>query len=109
MKSLPGLSRQSMKMAGYWVYILASRPYGTLYVGVTNNLVRRAYEHREGLIAGFTKRYGIKTLVYYERHDTAPAAIQREKNIKHWSRQWKVNLILSMNPHWRDLFDDITG
>ena len=80
------------------IYILASRPGGTLYVGVTNNLVRRVFEHREGLVPGFTKRYGVKMLVYYEQHATALAAIQREKNIKHWSREWKIDLILSMNP-----------
>ncbi len=95
-------------MSDYWVYILASRRNGTLYVGVTNNLVRRIYEHREGLVAGFTKRYGVKLLVYYERFDTAIAAIQREKNIKHWPREWKLNLIHSLNPDWRDLFEDIT-
>jgi putative endonuclease len=91
----------------FWVYILASRPGGTLYVGVTNDLVRRAYEHREALVAGFTKRYGVKKLVYYELHDTAIVAIQREKNIKHWSREWKIDLIVSMNPDWRDLYDEI--
>ncbi len=91
----------------FWVYILASRPGGTLYVGVTNDLVRRIYEHRQGLVEGFTRRYGVKMLVYYEPHDTAAAAIQREKNIKHWSREWKIDLILSMNPEWRDLYRDI--
>ena len=91
----------------FWVYILASRPGGTLYIGVTNDLVRRIFEHREGLAPGFTKRYGVKMLVYYEQHATAEAAIQREKNIKHWSREWKIDLILSMNPEWRDLYDDI--
>jgi putative endonuclease len=70
----------------YWVYILASAPGGTLYVGVTNDLVGRTYQHREGLVAGFTKKYHVKRLVYFEPHDTAYAAIQREKNIKHWSR-----------------------
>ena len=87
----------------------ASRQGGRngLYVGVTNDLVRRAFEHRQGLVPGFTKRYGIKMLVYYEHHDTAAAAIQREKNIKHWPREWKIDLILSMNPDWRDLYDDI--
>ena len=70
----------------YWVYILASGPGGTLYVGVTNNLVRRVYEHREGLADGFTKRYHIKTLVFFEPHETIAVALQREKNIKHWSR-----------------------
>jgi len=92
---------------GYWVYILASGPGGTLYVGVTNDLVRRTYEHRKGLVEGFTKRYEIKTLVYFEPHDTVIAAIQREKNLKHWSREWKIDLILSINPEWRDLYDDI--
>ncbi len=91
----------------FWVYILANRRGGTLYVDVTSDLVRRAFEHREGLVPGFTKRYGIKMLVYYERHDTAAAAIQREKNIKHWPREWKIDLILSMNPDWRDLYDEI--
>jgi putative endonuclease len=91
-----------------WLYILASKPGGTLYVGVTNDLVRRAYEHRNGLVAGFTKRYGVKSLVYFEQYDTPAAAIQREKNIKHWSREWKIDLIVANNPEWRDLFDDIS-
>jgi putative endonuclease len=88
----------------YWVYILASKAGGTLYVGVTNNLVRRVYEHREGLAESFTKRYGIKTLVYFEPHDSIEAA---EKNIKHWSREWKIELIVASNPDWRDLYDEI--
>ncbi|EJW13620.1 Excinuclease ABC protein [Rhodovulum sp. PH10] len=67
----------------FWVYILASRPGGTLYVGVTSDLIRRVYEHREGTVAGFTRRYAVKSLVYFERYDTAPPALQREKNIKH--------------------------
>ena len=75
----------------YWVYILASRPFGTLYVGVTNDVVRRAYEHREGLIDGFTKRHSVKMLVYYEEHATALQAIQHEKNIEHWPRAWKLD------------------
>ena len=91
----------------YWVYILASSPGGTLYTGVTNDLVRRTYEHREGLTKGFTKKYGVKRLVYFEQHDTAYAAIQREKNIKHWSREWKIDLIVKDNPDWRDLYDEI--
>jgi putative endonuclease len=91
----------------YWVYILASKPFGTLYVGVTNDVVRRAYEHREGLMDGFTKQHGVKMLVYYEEHATALEAIQREKNIKHWPRAWKVDLVRKMNPEWRDLYDDI--
>jgi putative endonuclease len=91
----------------YWVYILASKPGGTLYTGVTSDLVRRAYEHREGLVRGFTRRYGVKTLVYFEQHDTALGAIQREKNIKHWPREWKIDLIVGLNPAWRDLYDEI--
>ena len=94
-------------MKSYWVYILASRPRGTLYAGMTNDLVRRAYEHREGLVEGFSRQYGLKMLVYYEQHATALAAIQREKNIKHWSRAWKIDLIRTLNPDWRDLWDDI--
>ena len=85
-------------MKSYWVYILASRPRGTLYVGVTNDLVRRIYEHREGVVEGFSRQYGVKMLVYYEQHATALAAIQREKNIKHWPRAWKIELIRSRNP-----------
>jgi putative endonuclease len=95
-------------MKVFWVYILASRPRGTLYVGVTNDLIKRVFQHREGLAEGFTRRYGVKMLVYYEQHATAYAAIQREKNIKHWPLAWKINLIVGMNPDWRDLYDDIT-
>ena len=91
----------------YWVYILASAPGGTLYTGVTNDLVRRTYEHREGLAKGFTKKYGVKRLVYFEQHDTAYTAIQREKNIKHWPREWKIDLIVKDNPDWHDLYDEI--
>ena len=91
----------------YWVYILASKPGGTLYVGVTNDLVRRTYEHREKLAQGFTKKYDVDRLVYFEQHDTVTQAIQREKNIKHWSREWKIDLIAGMNSEWRDLYDEI--
>src|SRR5262249_12680664 len=95
-------------MADYFVYLVTNKPRGTLYVGVTNNLVKRAYEHREGLVAGFTKRYGLKQLVYFEKYDAPLLAIQREKNIKHWSRAWKLDLVGSSNPQWRDLYIDIT-
>ncbi|HEX4407543.1 MAG TPA: GIY-YIG nuclease family protein [Xanthobacteraceae bacterium] len=94
-------------MRSYWVYILASRPRGTLYVGVTRDLVRRVYEHREGVVASFTSAHNVKRLVYYEEHTTAIGAIQREKNIKHWSRRWKIDLVRSTNPDWRDLWEDI--
>jgi putative endonuclease len=86
------------------VYIMASRRYGTLYIGVTSDLSRRAWEHREGLIAGFTKRYGCKHLVWYEPHDWVVGAIQREKSLKRWPRDWKINLIERQNPLWADLY-----
>ncbi|HVV42758.1 MAG TPA: GIY-YIG nuclease family protein [Nitrobacter sp.] len=89
------------------VYIMASRRNGTLYVGVTSNLVQRAYQHREGLGPGFTKRYGCKTLVYYECHETMESAISREKQLKAGSRAKKLALIESLNPQWRDLYGDI--
>ena len=92
----------------YFVYIMASQKNGTLYVGVTNDLIRRVFEHREGSVAGFTKRYDIKDLVYFEEHDEPRNAIQREKNIKHWSRAWKLALIERQNPDWQDLFDMLT-
>ena len=92
-------------MSGGWVYIMTNQPSGTLYVGVTSDLARRAWEHREGLADGFTKRYGLKRFVYVERHDDITLAIQREKLLKHWSRSWKVQLILRENPEWEDLSD----
>ena len=94
-------------MKSYWVYVLASRPRGTLYVGMTSDLIRRVYQHREGLADGFTKEHSVKMLVYYEQDATAIGAIQCEKNIKHWSRKWKIDLIRSMNPDWRDLWENI--
>ena len=93
-------------MAG-WLYILANKPGGTLYVGVTNDLVRRVFEHRQGSVEGFTKRYDVKMLVYYEQHDDIRTAIQREKTIKHWPRAWKVRLIRGANPDWKDLYDTL--
>jgi putative endonuclease len=98
---------QNLRMAGGYVYFLTNRPRGVLYVGVTNDLVRRAYEHRTGAVAGFTKRYGLKRLVYLEQFDDIRAAIQREHNIKHWSRTWKIRKIMVNNPDWRDLYDEI--
>jgi putative endonuclease len=94
-------------MQGGYVYILASAPSGILYVGVTNDLIRRVYEHRNGLVAGFTKKYSVKRLVYFEYYEDIQAAIQREHNIKHWSRKWKVRLILASNPDWNDLYESI--
>lgn len=92
---------------GGWVYIMTNRPNGTLYVGCTTNLARRVWEHREGVADGFTKRYGLKRLVYAERHDDILAAKQREMNIKHWPRAWKVRLILKNNLNWDDLHESI--
>ncbi|HEX5320014.1 MAG TPA: GIY-YIG nuclease family protein [Stellaceae bacterium] len=94
-------------MAGGWVYIVTNKPNGTLYVGVTSDLSRRAWEHRQGMVEGFTKRYGLKRLVLAERHDDILAAIQREKNIKHWPRLWKLKLIAVSNPDWKDLYDQL--
>src|SRR5260221_9050692 len=91
------------------VYILASRPYGTFYVGVTSELAHRMAQHEQGLIEGFTKKYGIKMLVYYEMHDAMDAAIAREKRLKRWRREWKYRLVEQMNPEWRNLFDSVTG
>ena len=93
----------------YYVYILASKIYGTLYVGVTSDLVRRVWEHKSDLADGFTSRHGVKTLVYFEIHTDPLAAITREKRLKRWNRDWKVNLIPKHNPGWRDLFDDFTA
>ena len=98
---------QDQFMRGGWIYIVTNRPNGVLYTGVTSNLSRRIYEHREGLIEGFTQRYGLKCLVYYERYEIITDAIQREKNIKHWPRAWKVRLLLDFNPEWRDLYEDL--
>ena len=90
-----------------WVYIMTNKPRGVLYVGVTNDIVRRAAEHRNGLVPGFTKRYQLKRLVHAEPHPTIAYAIQREKALKGWSRQWKVELIETANPEWRDLWEEI--
>ena len=94
-------------MSGGLVYIMTNRPNGTLYVGVTSDLARRVWEHREGLADGFTKKYGLKRLVFAEPHADIRSALQREKNLKHWSRAWKVRLILDANPNWDDLFDSL--
>ena len=91
------------------VYLLASDRNGTLYVGVTSNLVARIWQHREHQVEGFTSRYGVARLVWYEMHDTMESAIEREKRIKKWNRAWKVEMIDALNPSWRDLWPDITG
>ena len=89
------------------VYILASSRNGTLYTGITSNLIKRVWEHREGVVDGFTKEYGVKTLVWYELTENPEAAITREKQIKAWKRGWKLKLIEERNPEWRDLYQDI--
>jgi len=92
---------------GGWVYIMTNRPNGTLYIGVTSDLARRAWEHREGVVEGFTQQYDLKRLVFVERHEDIVSAIQREKTLKHWPRAWKVKLILAANPDWDDLYDQL--
>ena len=91
------------------VYILASKPRGTLYVGVTSNLVKRIWQHREGLADGFTKHHDVKPLVWHEIHGTMASAMRREKTIKSWSRQRKIELVRAVNSEWRDLWPDIIG
>ena len=91
------------------VYILASKPNGVLYIGVTSDLHGRMSEHRQGTYEGFTKKYNVHRLVYYEMHDTMEDAIKRETRLKKWMRAWKVRLIHEMNPEWRDLFDETWG
>jgi putative endonuclease len=92
----------------YYVYLLASGKHGTLYLGVTNNLIRRVYEHRSKAVPGFTSRYNVTRLVWYECYDDPENAITREKEIKKWRRDWKIRLIEENNPDWRDLYNEIT-
>ncbi len=94
-------------MKQFFIYILASQRNGTLYIGVTNDLARRIYEHRNGLIEGFTKKYHVHQLVYYEVCEDVQAAIEREKRLKKWNRKWKLELIEKFNPKWMDLYDDL--
>ena len=94
-------------MAGGYVYFMSNRRDGVLYVGITNDLVRRCYEHRQGSLGGFTKRHGLKRLIYFEVFDDIRLAIQREKAIKHWPRAWKVRLINGFNREWQDLSDTL--
>jgi putative endonuclease len=90
----------------YYVYILANKRNGTLYIGVTNNLERRMYEHKNGLFKGFSKKYGCKELIYFEHFNDVRYAIDREKQLKKWERQWKLRLIEGENPDWKDLSED---
>jgi putative endonuclease len=91
-------------MAGYYVYILASKRNGTLYTGITSDLIKRVYEHKNDLVEGFTKKYRVHSLVYYEQSDSVESAIQREKQIKKWNRKWKLDLIEKDNSGWADLY-----
>lgn len=93
----------------FYVYMLASARYGTLYLGVTSNLIKRVWEHREGVVEGFTKEYGVKQLVWFETHTDAVAAITREKQLKKWNRAWKIRLIQQENPYWRDLYEELAA
>jgi putative endonuclease len=97
-----------MDQKTYFVYILASNKYGTLYVGVTSDLLSRIYQHKDEWFEGFTKKYGVKKLVYYEQHLDVSQAILREKQIKKWRRDWKINLIERDNPHWVDIYLELT-
>ena len=91
----------------FYVYIVASRRNGTLYTGTTDDLVRRIWQHRTGAVPGFTNKYGVKVLVWYEQYETRESALIRERQIKKWNRSWKLQLIEQTNPEWRDLWDDI--
>jgi putative endonuclease len=90
----------------FYVYILTNKPGGLFYIGITGNLIRRIEQHKEDVVGGFTKKYQLHCLVYYETHKTAIAAITREKQLKKWKRDWKIRLIKTENPDWRDLSDD---
>ena len=94
-------------MRGGWVYIMTNRAFGTLYIGVTNDIGRRAWEHRQSTGATFTSRYKLTRLVYMERHEDIVTAIQRETSLKRWPRSWKMDLIETQNPGWEDLFDRV--
>ena len=96
-------------MKQYYVYILAGKKNGTLYIGVTNNLLKRVYEHKNDLIGRFTRKYSVHNLVYYEAYSDIYDAIAREKRMKRWKRQWKINLIEKSNPLWKDLYPDLVG
>lgn len=91
----------------YFVYILASKKYGTLYIGITNNLIKRIYEHKNNLVEGFTKQYSVHNLVYLEEYASVEEAIKREKQLKKWNRDWKIRLIEKCNPEWLDIYSSL--
>ncbi|NIA07696.1 MAG: GIY-YIG nuclease family protein [Actinobacteria bacterium] len=94
-------------MKYYYVYVLASRQNGTLYIGITSDLIKRTYEHKNDLVAGFTNKYHVHQLVHYEQFNNAQVAIAREKQLKKWKRKWKLELIEESNPDWKDLYEEI--
>ena len=96
-----------MNLMSFFVHILASRRNGTLYFGMTDDLARRTWQHRTGVVAGFTKKYGVKILVWYELDESRESAFKRERQLKKWNRAWKLRLIEQMNPQWRDLADEL--
>jgi putative endonuclease len=98
---------QHQPMPAGYIHFMTNKVNGILYTGATSNLVQRVHQRRTGAIAGFTKRYGLKRLVYFETYDDIRTAIPREKNIKHWSRAWKVRLVMASNPEWRDLYESL--
>jgi putative endonuclease len=104
----PGIQQRLRAYNVFYVYLLASRKQGALYLGVTRDLVRRVYQHREKLTPGFTSRYDVRRLVWFEVYDDPVNAIEREKEIKKWRRSWKISLIEKENPDWRDLYPEIT-
>ena len=109
--SSPGAGIQEERLAvakQFFVYIMASRRNGTLYIGVTSNLVQRVWNHKQGLVEGFTSKYCVKMLVYFEPHESTESAITREKQLKKWERAWKIRFIEQTNPEWRDLYSTIS-
>jgi len=99
------MTRNRMKKG--FVYIMSNKQDGVLYIGVTSDIVKRVYEHKNGFVDGFTKQYNLKNLVYYEVYDDIEEAIKREKQLKNWHREWKTELVNKQNPHWEDLYDSI--
>jgi putative endonuclease len=105
--SLAGITEDERMEKQPCVYIMTNRPHGTLYVGVTSSLIKRIWEHKNSVVAGFTKQYDVKSLVWYELHETMESAFNREKNIKEWKRQWKLDLIEKNNQNWEDLYSGL--
>ena len=101
------MSKLEYEIVSFYVYMLASQPNGTLYIGMTDDLVRRVWEHRTGAVPGFTRKYGVKILVWFEQHETREAALMRERQLKKWNRAWKLELIERQNTSWRDLWDEL--